>query len=330
MTQHADQIRAALEAHEHLAPDTTEVYARAQELARSYRRRRIAVQGAGGAVLSVGLVAGGLNLPTLLQGGHAQTKVIQAAAGGGTPASAPALTQEQKKELAAYFGAGYGLENAKALAKLWNMSSKASDLDAVKAEAGKRLLAGQKLPVKPEAADNVDPKALAATTKFFAAGYSYKDAQKLAKLWKTADPYEAKVLAGQKLLDGKKLPIKPSPEGIADAKDAAALDAFFKAGYDYADAMTLAKLWKVKDPAEVKVLAGQKLLDGKKLPIKPTPGDEGVEVPADPAVEAFTKAGYDYDDAVTLAKLWKTASPYEAKVRGGEKLLAGEKLPIKP
>jgi hypothetical protein len=208
MTEPSDQIRAALTTHEYLAPDATEVYTRAQELARTYRRRRIVAQGAGGAVLSVGLVAGGLNLPTLLQGGHSQTKVIDA---GSAPAAttAPPSPEELKRDLAAYFGAGYGLQNAEELAKLWNMSSQPSDLSAVKAEAGSRLLAGQKLPVKPEAVVDVDPKEAAAVGEFFKAGYNYDDAVTLAKLWKTANPYEAKALAGQKLLAGEELPIKP-------------------------------------------------------------------------------------------------------------------------
>lgn len=330
MTQHADQIRAALEAHEHLAPDATEVSARAQDMARSFRRRRITAQGAGGAVLSVGLVAGGLNLPALLHGGQAQTTTISAAAGGGLPASTPPMSPDEvKRALAAYFGAGYGLENAKKLAKIWKMSSKPSDLDAVKAEAGRRVLAHEPIPVKPESVDTVSPEDLAATTAFFEAGYSVKDAQKLAKLWKLDDAYAAKVAGGKKLEAGEKLPIKPSPEGVADAKDEAALNAFFEAGYSYNDAVKLAHLWKIKTATDAKVVAGQKLLDGKKLPIKPSPSAPSTGDKDSAAVEAFFNAGYDYADAVELAKLWHS-DPYQAKVAGGQKLLAGKKLPIKP
>ena len=47
-------------------------------------------------------------------------------------------------------------------------------------------------------------------------------------------------------------------------------------------------------------------------------------------MDAFFAAGYDYDDAVQLAKLWKKADAYQAKVEGGKRLLAGETLPIKP
>jgi hypothetical protein len=48
------------------------------------------------------------------------------------------------------------------------------------------------------------------------------------------------------------------------------------------------------------------------------------------AVEEFFDRGYDYDDAVKLAKLWKLKSPYDAKIAAGKKLLDGETLPIRP
>ena len=50
----------------------------------------------------------------------------------------------------------------------------------------------------------------------------------------------------------------------------------------------------------------------------------------DKAYLAYFAAGYDYDDAVKLAKLWKLKTPYDAKVAGGKRLLAGQTLPIKP
>ncbi len=46
--------------------------------------------------------------------------------------------------------------------------------------------------------------------------------------------------------------------------------------------------------------------------------------------DAFFDAGYDYDDAVKLAKAWKLADPYQAKIEGGKRLLAGDTLPFQP
>jgi hypothetical protein len=208
MNEHADQLREAFEAHEHLAPDAATVYARAQELARTYRRRRVGAQAAGGAVLGAGLVAGGLSLPNVLPGGP-QTKVIVRSPASGATQTTPPTQAELEKDWNAYFAAGYDLEASIKLAKIWGMSSEPSDLGAVKAEAGRRLLAGETLPVKPNPVEVVDAKEAAAVAKFFDAGYDYADAVKLSKLWKTANAYEAKVLGGEKLLHGKKLPIRP-------------------------------------------------------------------------------------------------------------------------
>ena len=47
------------------------------------------------------------------------------------------------------------------------------------------------------------------------------------------------------------------------------------------------------------------------------------------AVDVFFAAGYTYDDAVALGTVWNV-DPWEAKVTGGGKLLAGETLPVAP
>ena len=133
-------------------------------------------------------------------------------------------------------------------------------------------------------------------------------------------------------------PAKPvleeSPEPDPDQKQ---YDAYFNAGYDYDDALKLAKKWKMSTADDnigaVKVRAGQWLIDGKRLPVQPSndPDDVDVVTPKEEQqVNAFFGAGYDYDDAVRLAKLWKKPTPYEAKIAGGKKILAGESLPFRP
>ena len=44
-------------------------------------------------------------------------------------------------------------------------------------------------------------------------------------------------------------------------------------------------------------------------------------------VKAFFGAGYDYDDAVRLAKLWKKSDAYQAKIEGGKRLLVVDDEP---
>jgi len=132
-------------------------------------------------------------------------------------------------------------------------------------------------------------------------------------------------------------PIASVPAPIAStpttqSADDAAIDAFFAAGYSYDDAVTLAKAWGSADPFETKVVAGRKLEAGEKLPIAPGPVDPATAADAaqSAAVDTFFAAGYTYDDAVQLAKIWGSGDPYQAKVTGGQKLLDGQTLPVKP
>ena len=214
MTEHGDQLRTAFETHEHLAPDAADVYSRVQELSRSYQRRRWGVQ-AGGAVLGVSLIAGAaVTLPGLLPGQQQQDSVSVGAATmpNMKPSTPPPLSPSEAaldKQYAAYFGAGYDYDDAVVLAKLWKSKD---DIGAVKAEAGRRLLAGETLPIKPtpdSEGEEITPAQQKKLDAYFAAGYNYDDAVKLAKLWKKSDPYQAKIEGGKRLLAGDKLPIKP-------------------------------------------------------------------------------------------------------------------------
>jgi hypothetical protein len=207
VTDHGNQLREAFQTHEHLAPDPGAVYAGVQELARKYRQRRRGAQAAGGAVLGAGLIAAAIQLPGLLPGRANDT--FAPAAASATPSASPS-EQELRKRWDAYFAAGYGYHEALELAKIWNSKD---GVGAVKAEAGRRLLAGETLPIQPGPRDPASGGAgspeEAQLDAFFAAGYTYDDAVKLAELWKMSDPYRAKVEGGKKLLAGETLPIRP-------------------------------------------------------------------------------------------------------------------------
>jgi hypothetical protein len=118
-----------------------------------------------------------------------------------------------------------------------------------------------------------------------------------------------------------------SSGGSADHTRAEDLNAYFDAGYVYADAEKLAKLWNQTNITRVKAEAGEQLLDGKTLPVQPS-GDP--IPPPNKDVEAFFNAGYDYNDAVTLAGLWHTADAYHAKIKAGKTIENGGSLPIRP
>jgi hypothetical protein len=278
VTQHADQLREAFESHENNTPDPGAVYARVQELSRKYKRRRRGAQVAGGAVLGAGLIAAGINLPAFLPG-NATSNTGPGINAAGLPSAAPSVAAsysdaDLQKDWDAYFNAGYGYNDAVQLATLWH--SKAP-IGNVKAEAGRRLLAGETLPVKPtgnadpspttspDPQEQADQKALEA---FFDTGYVWDDAVRLAKLWHLSDPSDAKIKAGKKIEAHQALPFKPKPANVAAAKEQAAFDKFYEAGYTLADAGTLGRLWHVS-ANQAKVMAGKKLLAGETLPIKP-------------------------------------------------------------
>ncbi|BEL08161.1 hypothetical protein Q0Z83_063520 [Actinoplanes sichuanensis] len=111
------------------------------------------------------------------------------------------------KQVEEFFLQGYDWDDAAILAELWNLTEPGD----AKAEAGKRLLAGETLPggVKPDPQQVEDGKKARLANIFWDAGYDGEDAAKLAKLWKMDDTYEVKVEAGRRIQAGETLPIKP-------------------------------------------------------------------------------------------------------------------------
>ena len=264
-----ERLSETFETHEDQTPDPAAVYARVEELSRSYKWRRRGIQVAGGVVVAAGLIAGFTKLPALLPGDSAAPQ----AAGNAVAAAAPATPVSDEKALAAYFAHGYGYDDAQRLAKVWQSTS---DIATIKADAGRKLLSGEGLPYPPlpkKPEPPVDPQevkdAQAQLAAFFNTGYVWADAERFAKLWKIKDPSEAKIAAGKKILAHEKLPFKPKPANVAQAIENKKLDAFYTAGYQPEDAEKLAAIWHVS-AAQAKVAAGQRLISGETLPIKPS------------------------------------------------------------
>jgi hypothetical protein len=280
VTDHADQLREAFETYETQTPDPAAVYSRVQELSTKYKRRRRSLQVAGGTVLAAVAVAGVVTLPNLLPGNARNTSTVSFPAGAvpssAAPSTIPSMSAtDMNRYLTAYFDAGYDYDDAVQLATLWHVKA---DIGDVKAEAGRRLRAGETLPVpatpnSPEPTTDPDDPAIKAEQAqldaFFDNGYTWTEAVKLAKIWHLADPSDAKVKAGKKLLAGESLPVKPKPANVAAAKQQKEVDAFFNKGYTVEDAAQLAKLWHLKDAWAAKVEGGKRILAGQTLPIQP-------------------------------------------------------------
>jgi hypothetical protein len=279
VTEHADQLREAFETHENHSSDPVAVFARVQELSTKYKRRRRSLQVAGGTVLAAVAVAGVVTLPNLLPGNARNTSSTTFPAGAVptsvAPSTIPSMSDaDLQKYWDAYFKAGYDYDDALKLSTLWHVKA---PIGNVKAEAGRRLRAGETLPVKPSGnptpspASPDDPQVKAdqaAVDAFFNAGYTWDDAVKLAKAWHLSDPSDAKVMGGKKIEAHQPLPFKPKPANVKAAKEQIAMLKFWDAGYDQNGAAKLAKIWHVST-YQAKVEGGKKLLAGETLPIKP-------------------------------------------------------------
>jgi hypothetical protein len=276
VTEHADQLREAFETHENQTPEPAAVYARVQELSSKYKRRRRSLQVAGGTAMAAIAVAGVVSLPNLLPGNAHNTSTAIYPAGAvpssAAPSTIPSMSPADfQKGLEAYFAAGYGYDDALKLASAWHVSAQIPA--KVKAAGGLRLLAGEDLPFPPTPdpvdTSTPDPTADKRWDAFFNAGYTWTEAEKLAKIWHLSDPSDAKLKAGKKLLAGETLPVKPKPANVAAALENRRADYFFKKGYDVADAVKLQKAWHLKTAWDAKVEGGKRLLAGQTLPIRP-------------------------------------------------------------
>jgi hypothetical protein len=162
------------------------------------------------------------------------------------------------------------------------------------------------------------------------AGYSADDAAALAQQWGTGqDFYQVKVKAGRFLKQG--IPLKASPladpTAVHGYSDGQLVDLFVGCGYTLKDAQLLADKWGV-DVSEAKARAGRELKTVGVLPfVDPAPVASSAD---DAAFTAFFDAGFDYDDAVALAKFWGLGQPADAKVKAGNLVRAGQPLPAVP
>jgi hypothetical protein len=108
----------------------------------------------------------------------------------------------------------------------------------------------------------------------------------------------------------------------------AELEAYFAAGYDYDDAVLLARYWNDGSPYQAKLDTGEALIkSGGKFKAEFQHGDTAWTVSDDFAMGAFFSNGYDYTEAEHLAKVWGQTDISTVKVTAGRKILAGIKLP---
>ncbi|WP_250004652.1 hypothetical protein [Actinoplanes sp. M2I2] len=197
--EHDHPLSEAMAEHDHTDHDLLVVHANVEALAKRYRQRRLLRQSTAGVVISASLFVGAAHI-------YGQTEQPVLAAGAqATPSEQ--LSSAERTAITRFLAAGYDYDDAAKLALLW----KTPDITAAKIAAGEQLLDKRPLPFPPtsQAHDGQTQESAIMVDAFFAEGYDFRDAQRLAALWKTPSPYEAKVEAGKKLLRGEELPIKP-------------------------------------------------------------------------------------------------------------------------
>lgn len=222
-----DELRAVLHAHTIDAPDADAVHIGIRTAITRRRKQRQVTQAAGVAIVVGGLAVA---IPVFARTGNDHRGTVPTITTPGSATSVPAIIP--------------------------------SELPSGPSPVKKSASAGP-----PVHSDTV-------VTRFFAAGYTYDDALALQHYWHmdALDPYDAKVLAGQIIEDGKPLPFAPGSSLSADGSPHAfdvALAKFWSSGHTLTDAERLQQIWN-QDPSaisEVKAMAGQKLLDGKPLPL---------------------------------------------------------------
>jgi hypothetical protein len=104
------------------------------------------------------------------------------------------------------------------------------------------------------------------------------------------------------------------------------LRAYFDAGYDYDDAVLLARYWNDGSPYQAKLDTGKTLIKSPGT-FDFHHGDTAWTVAEDIALGAYANNGHDYTEAQHLATVWGQTDLAIVKVTAGRKILAGIALP---
>jgi hypothetical protein len=203
--------------------------------------------------------------------------------------------------------------DVKILSEYWKTSTK----DA-KATIGTKIQAGADSYLRGELDAGWKSTKLKCT--YTDGGFTFKDAQKLAKLW-SITVTEAKATIERKLKSGNSIYLK---QEIRDAETTGATDAAYNAfhaqtKYTYCDAHMIGQLWG-KALSDGKLAIGSKLAAKKTAKLVKLVGDARKNAKKNESARcSFYDAGFTYDDATILAKLWK-------KTEGDVKALVPEKI----
>ena len=186
-----------------------------------------------------------------------------------------------------------------------------------------------------------------ALSKFYDNGYNYCDAKVLAAFWGEASPTDAKLRLGDKMLrwgPDEAQSFVPTARVQAQRRaEEAGLPCTYEDGdYTWDDVLLLASYWGRTD-LDTKYKMASYLVDGlnedlqsdlqqanKNTTASTQPAAEGLllagsgyrlDYSEEAAFEKWAVNDYSYCDAKVLASYWDESSPYDAKLRLGDKML---------
>ncbi|MCO4763998.1 MAG: hypothetical protein KC502_20960 [Myxococcales bacterium] len=252
------------------------------------------------------------------RGGRAGLKVAQHRARGGDP-------------LQKWANSGYHYCDAKMIASMWHTTPYAA-----KKAVGRKLLRGNYREVRLDLANarRHARRHPAAACNYHQAGYTYRDAEKLASIWHVSVA-QAKTMIANKVLNGgdrqvRKLLRPRRNRGVvgghrgrmATKSPHMARKTFLTTGHTYCDAKALGAMWR-SGPQMAKTMGGYMLMGGgrkmlggnlqmaRKLAMRTRKG-----------ACSFSEAGFSPRDANKLAKMWRT-TPKKARAQAERKILWG-------
>ncbi len=251
----------------------------------------------------------------IIAGGEASLRTqLGSSAGAAIAAEDPTSTYLKQEK--------YTYCDVKILSEYWKTS--ASD---AKARIGIKIQAGAEDYLRKEI--SAGWQSTKQTCSYVDGGFSFNDVKTLAKLW-SISVAESKQTIANKLKSGNsiylKQEIRDSAGGGSDIDKA--YEAFHaQTKYTYCDAHMIGTLWG-KALSDGKVAIGAKLAAKKKTALVKLVADARKNAKKNPDARcSFYDAGFSYDDATLLGKLWKK-DPSDVKSLVPEKIALGQEAAL--
>ncbi|MFT7044519.1 MAG: hypothetical protein ACI81O_001618 [Cyclobacteriaceae bacterium] len=147
------------------------------------------------------------------------------------------------------------------------------------------------------------------TSSIEANPFSYSDSEPVADFWND----------GTNNIGGSQALLLASSSMGGSSAESDQVDAFFAEGYEWDDALLLAKAWGMNDPVEAKIKAGFNILQGHRQWVADFLSE--ARASEENVWNAYATSIYDWDDAELLAKYWGLADPGVAKMKMGQLIL---------